>query len=263
MSVESKVIAVIPARWASSRFPGKPLTKIRDKPMIQWVVERVQKARSVIDVIVATDDKRIYSAVREFGGRAEMTSIEHSSGSDRIAEVVARLNCDIVVNVQGDEPLVSPEDVDLVVSSLINDSSVLVSTLKTKILHPEDLSDPNVVKVVTDMRGFALYFSRAPIPFERDRTVHGALDDSDSNLKKSGLSAFKHIGVYAYKKPFLLEFSGWGKSGLEETEKLEQLRILEHGISIKVEETATDSVGVDCPEDLMKVETVLSSRNLE
>ena len=187
----------------------------------------------------------------------------HASGSDRIAEVAARLNCDIVVNVQGDEPLVSPKDVDLAVSSLINDPSVQASTLKTRILRPEDLLDPNVVKVVTDMAGFALYFSRAPIPFARDRTAHTALDDSDPDVKRTRLTAFKHIGVYAYTRPFLLEFSGWEKSGLEETEKLEQLRILERGIAIKVEETALDSIGVDCPEDVTKVEAVLNARNLE
>ncbi len=263
MAVETKVIAVIPARWDSTRFPGKPLAKINDKPMIQWVVERVLIAKFVTEVIVATDDKRIYSAVEEFGGHAVMTAKAHASGSDRIAEVASALSCDIVVNVQGDEPLISPDDVDLVVSSLINDPSVKVSTLKTRILRPEDLLDPNVVKVVTDMNGFALYFSRAPIPFARDGAAPAFLGGSGRQAQESQTSMFKHIGVYAFTRPFLLEFSGWEKSGLEETEKLEQLRILERGVAIKVEETAMDSVGVDCPEDVAKVEAVFNARNLD
>jgi len=149
---------VIPARWGSTRFPGKPLANIRNKPMVQWVVERVKKAPSISDVIVATDDQRIYDAVRNFGGRAEMTSLKHFSGSDRVAEVAGREKCDIVVNVQGDEPLIPPENLDLVVQSLNNDPSLQVATLKTKIRHLKDITDPNIVKVVTDSRGMALYF---------------------------------------------------------------------------------------------------------
>lgn len=260
MPAETKVIAVIPARWASTRFPGKPLAKILDKPMIQWVVERVQLAKLVTGVVVATDDQRIFSAVEKFGGRAVMTSSAHFSGSDRVAEAVAGMSCDIVVNVQGDEPLISPEDVDLAVSSLLNDSSVRVSTLKTKILRSEDLFDPNVVKVVTDSRGFALYFSRAPVPFDRDGSSPEASRGSERDVNLMPSAAFKHIGVYSYTKPFLLEFSGWEKSSLEEIEKLEQLRILERGIPIKVEETSRDSVGVDCPEDVAKIELLLGGR---
>lgn len=254
MARDSGVIAVIPARWGSTRFPGKPLANIRNKPMVQWVVERVKKAPSISDVIVATDDQRIYDAVRNFGGRAEMTSLKHFSGSDRVAEVAGREKCDIVVNVQGDEPLIPPENLDLVVQSLNNDPSLQVSTLKTKIRHLKDITDPNIVKVVTDSRGMALYFSRSPIPYDRDGRNGGEQAGPEA--------AFKHIGIYAYRRPFLLEFTGWGRSPLEQIEKLEQLRILERGGNIKVEETLLDSLGVDVPEDIMKIEQALNEMEM-
>jgi 3-deoxy-manno-octulosonate cytidylyltransferase (CMP-KDO synthetase) len=250
MSSEPKVIAVIPARWDSTRFPGKPLAKIIDKPMIQWVVESVNNVQSISDVIVATDDKRIYTTVIDFGGRAEMTDKSHPSGSDRIAQVVAGMSCDIVVNIQGDEPLVSPEDIDKGINSILSDSSIQIATLKIKINSLDEFLDPNIVKVVTNQNNLALYFSRSPIPFDRD---------APANIKPSTnhLYGYKHVGLYAYTRTFLLEFSKWEKSLLEETEKLEQLRILERGIPIKVEETTNDSIGVDCPEDVIKVENIL------
>lgn len=258
MRVEPGVIAIIPARWGSTRFPGKPLAQIAHKPMIQWVVEGIRKARSVSEVIVATDDQRIYDAVRDFGGRAKMTSPEHFSGSDRVAEVAAMEKCDIVVNVQGDEPLISPENLDLVVHSLVAEPSLKVSTLKTKICLSEDLMDSNIVKVVTDVRGMALYFSRAPIPFDRDNINHERAGAFQWSSHHSPTNAFKHIGIYAYTRSFLLEFTKCQKSPLEEIEKLEQLRILEMGVSIKVVETEQDSIGVDVPDDILKVERVLS-----
>ena len=253
---------MIPARWGSTRFPGKPLANIRNKPMVQWVVERVKKAPSISDVIVATDDQRIYDAVRNFGGRAEMTSLKHFSGSDRVAEVAGREKCDIVVNVQGDEPLIPPENLDLVVQSLNNDPSLQVSTLKIKIRHLKDITDPNIVKVVTDSRGMALYFSRSPIPYDRDGMDGCERGGSKAPAEYCPAAAFKHIGVYAYRKTFLLEFTGWEASPLEQIEKLEQLRILERGGNIKVEETFLDSLGVDVPEDIMKIEQALNEMEM-
>jgi len=248
MTPKPKVVAVIPARWDSTRFPGKPLANILGKPMIQWVFERVKKAPSVADVIVATDDKRVYSTVIDFGGRAEMTRNDHASGSDRIAEVVGGMSCDIVVNIQGDEPLVSPEDIEIVINSILSDSSVQIATLKIKINRLDEFLDPNIVKVVTDKNNFALYFSRSPIPFHRD---------SEPNFEKlNHQPVYKHIGLYAYTRSLLLEFTKWGKSSLEESENLEQLRILEMGIPIRVKETINDSIGVDCPEDIKKVEGI-------
>ncbi len=253
---------MIPARWGSTRFPGKPLANIRNKPMVQWVVERVKKAPSISDVIVATDDQRIYDAVRNFGGRAEMTSLKHFSGSDRVAEVAGREKCDIVVNVQGDEPLIPPENLDLVVQSLNNDPSLQVSTLKTKIRRLKDIMNPNIVKVVTDSRGMALYFSRSPIPYDRDGRNGDEQAGPEAPTEYCPAVAFKHIGIYAYRRAFLLEFTGWERSPLEQIEKLEQLRILERGGNIKVEETLLDSLGVDVPEDIMRIEQALNEMEM-
>ncbi|MBI4383186.1 MAG: 3-deoxy-manno-octulosonate cytidylyltransferase [Nitrospinae bacterium] len=257
MPTERKAAAIVPARWASTRFPGKPLALIRGKPMVQWVVEKAKAASLISSVIVATDDRRIYDAVRAFGGEAAMTSGGHPTGTDRVAEVAASLDCDIVVNVQGDEPLIPPENIDLAVQPLLKDPALKVSTLMMRIEDPEEIFNPNVVKVVVDDRGFALYFSRAPIPFNRDGwsgVYPGKLD----RLSKTGFhNAYKHIGLYAYAKSFLMEFSRLRPSSLETIERLEQLRILSNGIPIKATETRKSSVGVDCPEDLVKVERLL------
>lgn len=246
---------IIPARWASSRFPGKPLALICGKPMIQWVVEKARKASLVSEVIVATDDKRIADVVASFGGRAVMTSADHPSGTDRIAEVAKGLEYDIVVNVQGDEPLIPPENIDLAVRPLMNDRAIKVSTLMMRITGLEDIFDPNIVKVVVDREGLALYFSRAPIPYDRDdwRDMR-----SRENKNPVTFPVYKHIGLYAYSKDFLMQFPRLPASMLESVEKLEQLRILENGISIKVMETDKISLGVDCPEDLVKVERLLA-----
>ena len=250
-----KAVVIIPARWASSRFPGKPLAPICGKPMIQWVVEKARKASLVSEVIVATDDKRIADVVAAFGGRAVMTSAGHPSGTDRIAEVAEGLEYDIVVNVQGDEPLIPPENIDLAVRPLMNDRSITVSTLMMRITGIEDIFDPNIVKVVVDREGLALYFSRAPIPYDRDdwRDMR-----SRENKNPVTFPVYKHIGLYAYAKDFLMQFPRLPSSMLESVEKLEQLRILENGISIKVMETDKISLGVDCPEDLVKVERLLA-----
>jgi 3-deoxy-manno-octulosonate cytidylyltransferase (CMP-KDO synthetase) len=255
MPTDLKVIAVIPARWASSRFPGKPLAIIRGKPMIQWVVEQTGKARLVSEVIVATDDDRIVKVVREFGGSAVMTSNDHLSGTDRVAEVAESRDCGIVVNVQGDEPLIPPENIDLIVAPLVSDDTIKVSTLMMRIDSVEDLANPDICKVVVDHRGDALYFSRAPIPFDRDGwDIKEGEGVWPRNME---VQAYKHIGLYAYRKSFLMEFPRLQASQLENIEKLEQLRILENGISIRVVETDKDSIGVDREEDLSAVEKQL------
>src|SRR3989338_7948485 len=251
------VVAIIPARYASTRLNGKPLLNIAGKPMIQWVYERAKKAKLTNDVIAATDDKRVFDAVRYFGGTAVMTSPEHRTGTDRIAEAADGLNADIIVNVQGDEPLIEPEMIDEAIRPLTNDSEIVAATLKTKIRDEAELNNPNVVKVVTDKNDFALYFSRLPVPYHRDEwkdlkhlTVHG-----------SRFTVFKHIGLYVYRKDFLLKFAKMKPTPLEEAEKLEQLRVLENGYKIKVVETEHDSIGVDTEEDLEKVRKIGLKKN--
>ncbi len=257
MPTESKVVAIIPARWSSTRFPGKPLAQIKNKPMIQWVVEQVQKASRISEVIVATDDDRILDAVTGFGGKAVMTSQDHATGSDRIAEVASGLICDIVVNVQGDEPLIPPENIDQVIDCLDKNPTLNVATLMMAVHESDEIIDPNVVKVVTDQKGRALYFSRSAIPFHRDAWKNG-LPESISKVKEEGVSrVFRHIGLYAYTRSFLLEFTRMNPSPIEQLEKLEQLRILEHGYSIQVEITEKISMGIDRVEDLEKIERFL------
>jgi 3-deoxy-manno-octulosonate cytidylyltransferase (CMP-KDO synthetase) len=257
MPTESRAVAIIPARWASTRFPGKPLALIKKKPMIQWVVEQAQKASRISEVIVATDDDRILDAVIGFGGKAVMTSQDHATGSDRIAEVASGLNCDIVVNVQGDEPLIPPENIDRVISCLDKSSSLNVATLMMAVHEVDEVIDPNVVKVVVDQKGRALYFSRSAIPFHRDEWENG-LPENISKVKKEGMSQiYKHIGLYAYTRSFLLDFTRMNPTPIEQLEKLEQLRILEHGYSIQVEITEKISIGVDRVEDLEKIERFL------
>jgi len=243
------IIAIIPARFGSTRFPGKALVPIQDKPMIQWVYERTCMSRLVNRVIVATDDERIMNAVSSFGGESIMTSSSHSTGTDRIAEVAQKLACDIVVNVQGDEPLIEAAMIDEAISPLVRDPSIPMATLCKKIEREEEAFDPNVVKVVFDRNGFALYFSRAPIPWNRDGW---AGKKSFSDLSLDG-TMYKHIGLYVYRRDFLLGYSGMRQTTLEAAEKLEQLRVLEHGSRIKVTTTEHESFGVDIPDDLSKI----------
>jgi len=245
----SDIIAIIPARYGSTRFPGKSLALIRDKPMIQWVYEQTRLSRLVDRIIVATDDERIMQAVAAFGGESVMTSTSHITGTDRIAEVAKNVECNIVVNVQGDEPLIHPEMIDTAISSLLDDPAVPMGTLCKQIQDRAEAFDPNVVKVVFDRQGFALYFSRAPIPWNRDRWA-GKKSFSEMTLDNT---FYKHIGLYAYRRDFLLSYAGLQQTALEAVEKLEQLRALEHGHKIKVTETKHESFGVDIPDDLSKI----------
>ena len=241
------VVGIIPARYASSRFPGKPLALIAGKPLIQRVVERCQKARSLSGVIVATDDERIREAARNFC-RVEMTAAHHPSGSDRIAEVAGRFSCDAVVNIQGDEPLIDPQVIDAVAGAL---ERAEMSTAGTPIKNPIDYDNPNVVKVVVNAASLALYFSRRTIPYLREAA---------SSSVSEQLAAFpflKHLGIYGYRREVLLRLVRYPVSPLEAAEKLEQLRALENGIPIAVVRVAYDSVGVDMPEDIARVEALL------
>jgi 3-deoxy-manno-octulosonate cytidylyltransferase (CMP-KDO synthetase) len=248
-----KITAIIPARYGSTRFEGKALADILGKPMIQHVYERTVRTPLVSDVVVATDDERIATAVRSFGGRAEMTSTGHETGTDRLAEVAARLDADIIVNVQGDEPLIEPAMINEAIEPLVSDPSLTMSTLKSRIKSLHDFLSPNVVKVVTDWEGYALYFSRSPLPNFRDKWN----DLKDDAFASGRLLCYKHVGLYVYRREFLLQFAQMSPTYLELAEKLEQLRVLENGYRIKVVETSHDSIGVDTPGDLDAVLTKL------
>jgi 3-deoxy-manno-octulosonate cytidylyltransferase (CMP-KDO synthetase) len=241
------VVGIIPARYASSRFPGKPLALIAGKPLIQRVIERCQTAQSLGEVIVATDDDRIRQFAQKFC-RVEMTATHHPSGSDRIAEVAGRCPCDAVVNIQGDEPLIDPLVIDAVAGAL---ARAEMSTAGTQIKHPDEYDNPNVVKTVVNTAGLALYFSRRTIPYLREAA---------SSSVSEQLAAFpflKHLGIYGYRREVLLRLVQYPVSPLEAAEKLEQLRALENGIPIAVVKVAYDSVGVDVPEDIQRVELLL------
>jgi 3-deoxy-manno-octulosonate cytidylyltransferase (CMP-KDO synthetase) len=239
-SLPPRVFVVIPSRWASSRLPGKPLAEIGGVTMVERVYRRAAAARGISGVLVATDDDRIAAAVARFGGACVMTRPDHASGTDRIAEVARSLPCDLVVNVQGDEPALDPGAIEAAVAPLSADPSVLMGTLGTPLDPAADWQNPNAVKVLVDQRGFALYFSRAPVPFRRE---------TDAALA----SVLRHIGLYVYRRDFLLTLAALPRTPLERLESLEQLRALEHGYRIKVVETAYTSVSVDTPEDLERV----------
>ncbi|MCX7913182.1 MAG: 3-deoxy-manno-octulosonate cytidylyltransferase [Thermodesulfovibrionales bacterium] len=254
-------IVIIPSRYASTRFPGKPLQHIHGKPLIQHVYERVLKAKKISDVYVATDNEKIYKTVEDFNGKVLMTMESHRSGTDRIAEALLKIETsfkeytqiDIVVNVQGDEPMIEPQMVDDVIDILQEDSRADIGTLVRRIEDFHDFRDPNVVKVVFDRENFALYFSRSPIPHYRDLSM----------LKKGILSqnlvrVYKHIGIYSYRRRCLLNLVKLPSSHLEEAEKLEQLRALENGYKIKVKITEYETIGVDTPEDLERVKRCLN-----
>jgi len=239
-------IVVIPARYASTRFPGKALADIAGRPMIEHVYRRASAARLVGGVIVATDDARVADAVRSFGGEVRMTSPTHATGTDRIAEVAATLDCELIVNLQGDEPLIEPASIDEAIEPFTSDPDLLMASLYQRFQTSEDVLDPNIVKVVTDRRGFALYFSRAPIPFFRG---------TETDRRATG--PFRHIGLYVQRREFLLRVASLDPTPLERAEALEQLRVLEYGFSIKMVETQYDSIGVDTPEDLDRVRRLL------
>ena len=239
------VIVVIPARYGSTRLPGKPLVPLAGKPMIQHVFERAQAAKSVNRVIVATDDERIVSAVKAFGGEVRMTRCDHRTGTERVAEVAAHESGDVFVNVQGDEPLLDPVAVDTAVNSLLEDPPASIATVATPIKTPADIMDPNVVKTVLDFEDNALYFSRAPIPWIRD-TSH-----------KMQVRHLKHLGLYVFQRDALLEYPTLPQGELEKIEQLEQLRWLENGWKIRVAQVEHDAVSVDVPEDVARVEKLL------
>jgi len=241
----ARVVAVIPARFESTRLPGKALAAIGGRPMVEHVHRRATASRTVDAVVVATDDERIAAAVDAFGGTAVMTRADHPSGTDRIAEVAAALEGEVVVNVQGDEPLVAPEAIDAVVALVTAVDAPPMGTLRKRLDGTDDLENPAVVKVVVDDRGRALYFSRAPIPYVRDG--------------QAAPTAWRHLGLYSYRRPFLLELAALSPTPLERAEGLEQLRVLEHGYYIGTAETTTEAIGVDTPEDLARVRRLVDA----
>jgi len=241
---KQKIVGMIPARFASTRFRGKVIADIVDKPMIQRVYEQANKSTLLDDLIVAVDDERVFEVVKGFGGKVVMTSIRHESGTDRIAAAIENIDADIVVNVQGDQPLFDPRMIDEAVQPMLEDPSIQMSTLKVKITE-EDYEDPAIVKVVVDKDDFALFFSRSLIPYSREKTE---------------MDVYEHVGVYVYRKDFLLKVSKMPQTYLEKIEMLEQLRVLENGYKIKVIETKCASISgisVDTPEDLAKVEGII------
>src|SRR5438270_4645415 len=242
---QPKIVVVIPARYGSTRLPGKPLITLAGKPMIQRVVERAQLAERAKRVIVATADERIVKAVEGFGGEARMTRTEHRTGTERVAEVAVREDGDIFVNVQGDEPLLDPHAIDVAVDSLLEEPQASVSTVATPIKPPCDIMASNVVKAVLDFDGNAIYFSRAPIPWVRDTAI------------KIQVRHLKHLGLYVFQREALLEYPTLPQGELERIEQLEQLRWLENGWKIRVAEVEHDAVSVDVPEDVARVDKLL------
>jgi 3-deoxy-manno-octulosonate cytidylyltransferase (CMP-KDO synthetase) len=240
-----QVVVVIPSRYAASRLPGKPLVSLGGKPMVQRVYERAKLAQTVSRVLVATDDQRIVDAVKAIGGEARMTRSDHRTGTERIAEVAAHEPGDVFVNVQGDEPLIDPAAIDTAVGALLEEPAAQIATVATPIRHAADIMDPNVVKTVLDFEGNALYFSRAPIPWVRD------------TQQKVHVKYWKHLGLYVFQKDALLEYPTLPNGELEKIEQLEQLRWMENGWKIRVAEVAHDSVSVDVPEDVARVEKLL------
>ena len=232
-----KIVAVIPARWNSTRLKTKVLADINGKPMVQHVWEKVKTANKVDEVIVAVDKEKVLKVVESFGGKAVLTSPEHPSGTDRVAEAVRDIDADVIINVQADEPMIHPTMIDELAQVFEYERDVQMATLIKRIHKEEEITDPNVVKVVIDRKGFALYFSRSPIPYRG--------------------SCFKHIGLYSYTKDFLFTYTNLPKSTLEAEEKLEQLRVLEHGYKIKTVETRYDTISVDTAEDLEEVKGIL------
>lgn len=245
-STKPEVVVVIPARYGSTRLPGKPLILISGKTMIQRVYERARLYEQASRVIVATDDERIVKAVEEFGGEARMTRADHRTGTERVAEVAAREKGDVFVNVQGDEPLLDPAAVDTAVSALLEGPVASIATVATPIKTPADIMDPNVVKTVLDFESNGLYFSRAPIPWVRD------------SASKIQVRHLKHLGLYAFQREALLEYPTLPQGELERIEQLEQLRWLENGWKIRVAEVEHDAVSVDVPEDVARVEKLLT-----
>jgi 3-deoxy-manno-octulosonate cytidylyltransferase (CMP-KDO synthetase) len=231
------VLGVIPARLASSRFPGKALASLSGKPVLQHVYERASAARYLHKLVIATDDESIQEVARGFGALVRMTRTDHVSGTDRVAEAASPERADLIVNIQGDEPLIDPVAIDTAILGLLEEPEIPMGTLKKRIEDESEAANPNVVKVVTAFSGDAIYFSRHPVPFGRDNAT----------------PRYKHIGLYVYRRGFLLQYPDLPRGPLEEAERLEQLRALENGYRIRVVETDYDSIGIDTPEDLAKV----------
>ena len=243
-----KAIGVIPARWGSTRFEGKILALLNGRPMIEHVWRQVKKAKLLEDVIIACDDERILKAAKDFGAKAVMTAKDHESGTDRIAEAAAHVSVDVVVNIQGDEPLIDPAVIDSLADALLKDKTLSMATVIKRLASEEDLKNPNVVKAVIDQHKNALYFSRSPIPYNRA-------------AKPFAQSVYyKHLGLYAYRKDFLMGFKNLPFSQLEATEKLEQLRVLDAGYKIRTIETEHETIGVDTPEDLARVQELMKGK---
>jgi 3-deoxy-manno-octulosonate cytidylyltransferase (CMP-KDO synthetase) len=241
-----QVIGVIPSRYSSTRFEGKVIADLLGKPMIQHVWEKAKQAKTLDEVIIACDDERVAEVATSFGAKIAMTSKDHTCGTDRISEVVNPIDVEIVINIQGDEPLIHPTTIDSLARCLMEDKSLCMATVIKRIEDPEALADPHVVKVVVDKNNFALYFSRATIPFRAQ------------NSEEENPAYYKHIGLYGYTKDFLFTYKNLPVAGLEKIERLEQLRVLENGFRIKVIETKYDTIGVDTPQDLEKVKMLLS-----
>jgi 3-deoxy-manno-octulosonate cytidylyltransferase (CMP-KDO synthetase) len=247
--VHRKILGVIPARYASSRFPGKALANVDSRTMLEHVHERVSMARYLSTVVIATDDPRIANEARRFGARVKMTRGDHLSGTDRVAEVASSFeDFELVVNIQGDEPLIDPNAIDAAVLPLLEEPAIPMGTLKKRIEDPREIADPNVVKVVTDRFENAIYFSRSPIPFVRKEDPWTG-------------AHYKHIGLYVYRRSFLLKYSDLPAGPLEKAERLEQLRAVENGFRIRVAETEYESVGVDTPADLERVREWIRAGN--
>lgn len=246
------VVGVVPARYASTRFEGKVIAPLSGKPVVMHVYERVLQSQLISSVVIATEDERVREALQPYHANVVMTRADHPSGTDRVAEVVATLDADIVVNVQGDEPLIDPRLIDAAIQPLLDDPEVTMATARRRIQDQEILEDPNVVKVVCDKRGRALYFSRWPVPYVRGQSPDASLG-----------CHWEHIGLYVYRKDFLLAYAKIAPTPLEEAEKLEQLRALENGYPIAVVETEYASLGVDTPEDLQRVQQLLQEEQGE
>lgn len=246
-----KAIVVIPARYGSTRLPGKALAEIDGKPLVQHVYDRACLSQLAADCLIATDDERIKSACESYGSKVMMTSSSHQSGTDRMAEVAEKIDADVYINVQGDEPLIDPDAVDLIIQMMFSDPAIKMGTLKRPILTYEDFVNPNMARVVCDANDFALYFSRAPIPFLTPEQFAQSGPDRP---------VFKHIGMYSFRREFLLEFSHMPQSVLEKTERLEQLRALEAGVKIKVPTTSYESISVETPADLERVRALFAQR---
>jgi len=237
-----RTIGVIPARFASTRFPAKVLAKIDGKPMIRHVWEKAVSCKELDEVLIACDHQEVFKAAQDFKAQVVMTDPHHPSGTDRIAQAVKDLKVDIVVNIQGDEPFIDPRTIDALSVLLKQDAKVMMGTVIKEITDEADFLNPNVVKCVVDDKGNALYFSRSPIPYHRNKN------------NPSGVKNYKHLGLYAYRKDFLMQYKDWPKGVLESAEELEQLRVLEHGVKIKTTVTTYESIAVDTPQDLEKAQ---------